>query len=212
MIRTECLPDLQEKLDTTLRKRLRTLLTFVLLVLSATGLAICALFLNGSREQVLPRIIGADGHTQVGWAIPVTPTLLISEGEPPDGAQLSLQEADRIPLTKVRTSSAPSGAKITLLRVSAPLPDQPVPVISGADNGQHTQAVGPSQEKWEGVLVERKALVFEPQPAMTLPSGLPVYASADKSMVGITSQTLDGISVVSMSAVMALFPEIKSGQ
>src|ERR1039458_1812900 len=210
MMRTECLPDLQEKLDTMLKDRLRALLTVALCVLSATTVGFCTLLLTGERTVDDPRLVAADG-SQIAWAIPVTPSLVLCEGELGESAQLSLRGAERIPLTKVRTGALPSGGKLTLYRATSRLPDVVVPVVSSAENGQRAWVSVPGQTRWEGALMERSAGAFEPQPAITLGAGLPAYSVSDRSLVGITAQDRSAIIVVSMSAVITAFPEVKAG-
>jgi hypothetical protein len=105
-----------------------------------------------------------------------------------------------------------SGGKLTLYRTASQLPDVVVPVVSSAENGQQAWVSVPGQTRWEGALMERTAGLFEPQPAITLGPGLPTYSTSDKSLVGITAQDRSAIIVISMSAVIKAFPEVKAGQ
>jgi len=211
MMRTECLPDLQEKLDTMLRDRLRALLAVTLSLLGTAAVGFFALLLMGERTAENPRLVAADG-SQVAWAIPVTPSLVLCDGEQGENVRLSLGGAERIALTKVRVGALSSGGKLTLYRTASPLPDAVVPVVSSAENGQRAWVSVPTQTRWEGALMERSAGVFEPQPAITLGAGLPAYSVVDRSLIGITAQDRSAIVVVSMSAVITAFPEVRAGQ
>ena len=52
--------------------------------------------------------------------------------------------------------------------------------------------------------------IFQPQPALTIGVGAPVYDPVSKSIIGITARTASDGVVVSTQKLMKLFPELKS--
>ena len=212
MYRTDPIPYLQDKRNAIFNRRLGFLLVFCILVLVGSPALLLGLYFRGDRQPAehVARIIGPDGSTVIGPAVLVSLQSVLTAVAVPDGSQVSLQETDRLPASKVRKDNVTPGTELTLLKLTAPSTD--TPNVSAAASGMKVYAVS-LHDRWEGTLVQTAGQTwFEPQPAATIGPGAPVYSVEDRSLIGITAQTSSGLVVISMKEILQKFREIQSGQ
>jgi hypothetical protein len=212
-MKTECLPEAQTRHNAFLNRKLKTLLVASVLLLTGSVVALAGLYFRGSQSTFdLPQVVGPDGSSIIGNAIPLVSTLLITLGEPPEGCQVVFAYGERMPASRVRTQQITAGTTFTILRVNASVPVEMVPTLSAVESGQRATALSATHGQWDGTLVERKpGVLYDAQPALLWGPGVPVYA-ADRSLVGVTAQDSGIPVVVSMREILARFPEVDTGQ
>jgi hypothetical protein len=208
-MRTECLPDRQVEYNAFLNRKLKALLTVTVLFLLGSVAALAALYFRGTHESYeLPHVLANDGATILGNAVPLTPTLLLAEGEMPEASQVQFPSGEKMPATRVRVESVTANTRFSLLRINAPVG---MPVLGAIENGQRATARSP-QGQWEGTLAERKpGAWYDTQPALLWGPGIPVYGN-DGTLIGVTAREKDAEIVVSMTEILTRFPEAKAGQ
>jgi hypothetical protein len=206
-MRLEPTPQKQREHNDAIHRQMRLVgMLAAILVISAITLQ-TALYFGLRSQATLPSVIGPDGTTILGAAVPFTPEFAIAAVEIPPGSQLSAPGSGRLPLQRIRTERI-NGVTLVLVRLQTPYPKE-IRQMRAVQTGEFANAESLSG-RWEGALVESSAKgVLEAQPAITIGDIASLAAKTDGATLGVSGPGTGGDVVISDQEILARFPELK---
>ena len=206
-MKLECLPERQREHNDLVHKKLRFVFWPALTLIVLAVLSIAALYTRGPIEsETSLRVVGPDGSTIIGEAIPLTPVLLVTSATVPGRSQI-LAGSQRLPV-RVMHAETVRAEKLTLLQVQAPLPSE-VTTMRAAVTGEPATARSGSG-RWEGTIIETPNGILEAQPAPNVGSAVPIYAkSQDRALLALTASEREPGTLLSVRQILEAFPEAK---
>jgi hypothetical protein len=205
-MRLESTPQRQQAHNDIVHKHLR-LAKWLAVALILTAVALEGmLFFNMRPPPSEPTIVGPDGTTSIGFAVPVTPEYVLTNADAPPGSQLSMG-SEKLPLSLVRTEKV-DGISISLLHLQTPYPKEIVG-LRGLQNGESAKA-NSAFETWEGALTESSpSAPLDAQPGITIGDIASVIAKNDGALLGISAPGAKGDVILGSRDLLAKFPELK---
>ena len=206
-MRLECSPERQRQHNGHIQRQLRLVaILSVSLVVLAVGLE-AGLYFGLRPQAAVPTIVGPDGNTILGFAVPLTPELVVAAINPPSGSHLLVAGAGQVRLDLVRTQTV-EGVNISLLRLQQPYPKE-IPQARAVQNGEEAFAATLTG-RWEGTLSQRSQNGdLEAEPAVAVGSVAAVTAKSDQGLLAVIAPGQKGDTLIPIRQLLMAFPELK---